>query len=94
MPWHDDLISENKITEARNILQHDDAMIREENLPYGMTSGNNNHNRISLQMLDACYRAGDNKLAAKIASSVKNDLLQQRRYYQSLDADKQARYAI
>ena len=86
----DDLLNENKITEARTVLQHDDAMIREENFPYGMTSGNNTHNRISLQMLDACYRSGDNKLAAKIASSVQKDLLQQKRYYQSLDADKQA----
>ena len=40
-------------------------------------------------MLDACYRAGANTLAAKIAPAVQKDLLQQKRYYQSLDADKQ-----
>jgi hypothetical protein len=66
-----DLLNENKIAQARTVLQHDNAMIREENLPYGMTSGNNTHNRISLQMLDACYRSDENKLAAKIASAVK-----------------------
>ena len=41
-------------------------------------------------MLDACYRSGENKLAAKISASVQKDLLQQKRYYQSLDANKQA----
>ncbi|HEX5152367.1 MAG TPA: DUF2723 domain-containing protein [Parafilimonas sp.] len=85
-----DLISKNKLAEARNILQHDDKMVLEENLSYGMTSGNNNHNRISLGLLEASYRCGDTKLATKIAASVQKDLLQQRRYYQSLDEDKKA----
>jgi len=57
-------------------------------MPYGMTSGNNSHNRISLGLLEASYRSGDTKLATKIAASVQKDLLQQRRYYQSLEEDK------
>ncbi len=65
-------------------------MISEKNLPYGMTSSNNNHNRISLGMLEASYRAGDRKLAAKITASVQKDLLQQKRYYQSLDDEKKS----
>jgi hypothetical protein len=85
-----DLISGNKLTEAKNVLEHDDKMVLEENLPYGMTSGNNNHNRISLGLLEASYRCGDTKLATKIAASVQKDLLQQRRYYQSLDEDKKS----
>ena len=85
-----DLLNENKTIQARTVLQHDDAMIREENLPYGMTSGNNMHNRISLQMLDACYRSGDNKLAAKILLLYKKICCNKNVYYQSLDADKQA----
>jgi hypothetical protein len=83
-----DLIADNKISEARQLLQHDDHMIREDNLPYGMVSGNNMHNRISIGMLEACYRAGETKLAAKIETSVEKDLLQQKRYYQSLDEAK------
>jgi hypothetical protein len=63
-------------------------MILETNMPYGMTSTNNNHNRISLGMLEASYRCGDTKLATKIAASLQKDLLQQRRYYQSLDDEK------
>jgi hypothetical protein len=85
-----DLITKNNLAEARNVLEHDDKMILEENMPYGMTSTNNNHNRISLGFLEACYRCGDTKLAAKVTASVQKDLLQQRRYYQSLDDDKKA----
>jgi hypothetical protein len=83
-----DLIGKNKLAEARNVLEHDDKMVLEENLPYGMTSGNNSHNRISLGLLEASYRSGDTKLATKIAASVQKDLLQQRRYYQSLEEDR------
>lgn len=85
-----DLISENKLTEARNVLKHDDKMIKEENLPYGMTSGNNMHNRISIGMMEAAYRVNDRQLADKIAASVEKDILQQRRYYQSLNTQQQA----
>ncbi len=85
-----DLIAKNNLAEARNVLEHDDKMILEKNMPYGMTSTNNNHNRISLGFLEACYRCGDTKLAAKVTASVQKDLVQQRRYYQSLDDDKKA----
>lgn len=85
-----DLINENKLTEAKQVLQHDDKMILEENLPYGMTSGNNMHNRISLGMMEAAYRVGDTKLATKIATAVEKDLLQQRRYYQNLNEQQRA----
>ena len=65
-------------------------MIKEENLPYGMTSGNNMHNRISIGMMEAAYRVNDRQLADKIAASVEKDILQQRRYYQSLNTQQQA----
>ena len=85
-----DLIFKNRIDDARNILEHDDKMILQENLPYGMTSRNNNHNKISLGFLEACYRTDDKALAAKVSASVKKDLLQQQEYYASLDENKQA----
>jgi hypothetical protein len=85
-----DLIDNHQLDKAKNILQQDDRMIREGNLPYGMTSGNNNHNRISLGMMEAAYRVGDIQLANKIDASVEKDLLQQRRYYKSLNAQQQA----
>ena len=85
-----DLISKNRLSEADAILQHDDRMIRSENLPYGMTSANNIHDRLSLAFLDACYRVSDKLLAAKVLASLKKDLVQQQRYYASLDEERQA----
>ena len=40
--------------------------------------------RASLWFLEDCYEAGDNALALKVATSLKKDLQQQMRYYNSL----------
>ena len=85
-----DLIFKNRIDEARKILEHDDKMILQENLPYGMTSRNNDHDKVSLGFLEACYRVDDKTLASKVSASVKKDLLQQQKYYASLDEEQQA----
>ena len=79
------LIQEGRKDSARNLLEHFDQNVLESNFPYGMTSSHNNdHNHISLSFLLACYQAGDQKLAAKVAASLKKDLEQQLRYYNSL----------
>ena len=83
-----DLIAKNKKDSARNVLNRDDKMILQQNLSYGMTSRNNDHNKISLGFLEACYRAEDQQLAAKVLASVKRDLQQQARYYDALSGDK------
>ena len=71
--------------DARRILQRFDEKVNTENIPYGMTSNRGNmHNIFSLQFLEACYEAGDLPLAGKVAASLKKDLQQQMRYYQSL----------
>jgi hypothetical protein len=85
-----DLISRNRLAEADQVLRHDDSRIKMENLPYGMTSANNMHDRVSLAFLQACYPVSDKALAAKVTTSLKSDLLQQQRYYESLDEDRQA----
>src|SRR6266496_2870605 len=85
-----DLIFKTRKEDAKKVLEHDDKMISEENLPYGMTSRNNDHNKISLGFLEACYRSDDKQLAAKVLVSVKKDLQQQQKYYASLDEDNQA----
>jgi len=82
------LLDTNHLEEARKVLQKTDKMILQENLPYGMVSKNNDHNRISLLFLQACYRANEKDLAKKVYDSVKTDLEQQLRYYNSLDEDK------
>ncbi len=69
---------------ARNVLNRADKMILQENFAYGMVSRYNQHNRTSLLFLDACYRAEAKDLAAKVEASVKKDLQQQIKYYNSL----------
>jgi hypothetical protein len=79
------LIDAGKKDSARNLLEHFDKNVYEPNFPYGMTSNRGNQqNRISMSFLLACYEAGDQDLARKVAASVKKDLVQQMRYYNSL----------
>ncbi|MEP6846335.1 MAG: hypothetical protein ABI861_10045, partial [Panacibacter sp.] len=79
-----DLIFKDRKEDARKVLEKSDKMILEQNFAYGEASRNNDHNRLSLAFLDACYRADDQKLAAKVLASLKKDLQQQMRYYDAL----------
>jgi hypothetical protein len=79
------LIDAGKKDSARKLLEHFDQHVLESNFPYGMTSNRGNqHNKISMSFLVAAYQSGDLKLAAKVAASIKKDLEQQMRYYNSL----------
>lgn len=78
------LAIQNKNTEAIKVLQQSDKMMLQENFAYGYTSRSNAHNRVSLSFLQACYKAGEKELAAKVFSSLKKDIEQQKRYYESL----------
>jgi len=84
-----ELIIKNRKDDARKVLERDDKMVLQENLPFGMTSRNNDHDKVSLGFLEACYRTDDWALAGKVLISVKKDLQQQLKYYASLDGDKQ-----
>ena len=83
-----DMAEKNKKPEAKKMLNKVDKMMLEENFPYGMVSRNQQHDYISILMLQAAYAAGDTVLAAKITKSVKKDLEQQISYYASLDDNK------
>ena len=79
------LIEDGKKDSARNLLEHFDQNVYEPNFPYGMTSNRGNqHDRISMSFLLACYQSGDMTLARKVSASLKKDLSQQMRYYNSL----------
>ena len=84
------LADQGRKEEAKKLLNKCDNMMLDENFPYGMVSRGQQHNKFSLQMLIAAYKAGDSTLAAKIAKSVKKDLEQQVTYFNSLDENKQA----
>jgi hypothetical protein len=69
---------------ARRILEQYDRHVLPSNMPYGMTSNvGNMHDYFSFEFLQACYAADDTSLAKKVAASLKKDLQQQMRYYQS-----------
>ena len=69
---------------ARRILEHYDKNVLESNMPYGMTSNQGNlHDYFSFDFLQACYMSGDSTLARKVSASLKKDLTQQMRYYNS-----------
>ena len=79
------LVEEGKKDAAQKLLEHFDQNVLESNFPYGMTSNRSNqHNRISMSFLLACYQSGDMRLAQKVSASLKKDLTQQMRYYSSL----------
>ncbi|MEO7306352.1 MAG: DUF2723 domain-containing protein [Ferruginibacter sp.] len=83
-----DMAEKGKKEEAKKMLNKVDKMMLEENFPYGMVSRDQQHNYISLLMLQATYLAGDTVLAGKITKSLKKDLEQQQAYYAALDDDK------
>jgi hypothetical protein len=83
------LADNNKKEEAKKMLEKVDKGMLEENFPYGMVSRFQQHNYISLQFLEACYKAGDTALAQKVSRSVKKDLEQQMNYYANLSENKQ-----
>jgi hypothetical protein len=79
------LLNAGRKEEARKVLQHYDASVSETNFPYGMTTNlGNTDDATSLWFLEDCYAAGDDALALKVATSLKKDLQQQMRYYNSL----------
>lgn len=83
-----DLVGKGRKEDARKVLEKVDKMLDQSNFAYGMTSRGNLHNRNSLLFLEACYMAEDTTLIKKVAASVKTDLQQQIRYYNTLDGVK------
>ena len=83
-----DLSSKGRKEEARAALDKVDKMMLQENMPYGMISRGNMHNRFSISFLEACYRSDHKSLAGKVLNAVKKDLQQQIKFYNSLSESK------
>ena len=66
---------------ARELLQIADKNLLEENIPYAMVSRQNQHNTISVQFVEAAYKAGDKKLAVKVSAAIMKDVNEQLAYY-------------
>ncbi|HTR31387.1 MAG TPA: DUF2723 domain-containing protein [Puia sp.] len=79
------LADAGKKDSARKVLEHYDQNVLQSNFPYGMTSNQSNlHDYFSFRFLEACYKSEDWALVQKVEASVRKDLEQQMRYYQSL----------
>ncbi|MFN5423042.1 MAG: DUF2723 domain-containing protein [bacterium] len=75
------LAIEGQKEKAVELLNMADKNMLEENFPYGLVSRQNQHNTVSMQFLEAAYRAGDKKLAAKVSAALTKDLQEQMAYY-------------
>lgn len=75
------LAMEGQTEKAKELLNIADKNLLVENFPYGLVSRQNQHNTISIQFLEAAYKAGDKKLAAKVSASLSKDLNEQLAYY-------------
>ena len=83
------LADNGKKEQAKKLLEKCDKGMLDENFSYGMVSRYQQHNYVSMQFLEACYKAGDTTLAAKVAKNIKKDLEQQQAYFLHLSDDKQ-----
>lgn len=70
--------------EARELLEKSDKGMDQGNMPYAMVSRSNQHNIVSISMMEAAYKAESNELAGRILDAVKKDLTQQLSYYAAL----------
>ncbi len=86
------LAENGKLDEAKKMLEKCDNGMLQENMAYGMVSRYQQHDYISFQFLEACYRAGDTALAEKVSRSLKKDLEQQVTYYNSLNENRLSQF--
>jgi hypothetical protein len=82
-----DLSMKGRKADAVKVLNKADAMMLRNNVPYSMVSRGNEHNRTSLYLLEACYRADNKPMAAKISKEMKTGLQQEIRYYTNLSGN-------
>ena len=82
------LASINKKEDARKVLDKIDKMMLQENVPYGLVSRGNMHNRTTLMLLDASYRAEDKILTEKITNTLRKEIKQEMNFYNSLDGNR------
>jgi hypothetical protein len=85
-----DLCAQGRKQDAQKVLGKADAMIPQKNMPYGMPSRGNSQDRSSLLFLEACYRAGQLNLAAKVSQAIKTDAVEEVRYYNTLAGNRAA----
>jgi hypothetical protein len=74
------LADAGKIEEAGKLLDQIDQGMKDANVPYAMTSRDNQHNQTGLLLLEAAYKAKKMALAERIGKALRTDLEQQKAY--------------
>jgi len=75
------LATQGRKDEAKQLLAKVDSGMPERTVPYGIVSRGNQHDMVSTQMVEASYKSGDQALASKIAARVRKDIDEQLNYY-------------
>lgn len=79
---------------AQKLLQRVDQMMDSTNMPYGLASRYALHNQTSLMLMEAAYRAGEEKLAKKIGAAVRKDLTEQMAYFAAIGDQRAERMTL
>ena len=78
------LADAGKKEEGSRLLDKIEKGINPINMPYAMTSRYNSHNQTAMIYLEACYKTGRKDLAEKVKQAIRNDLNDQKKYYEYL----------
>ena len=82
------LADAGKKEEALRLLDKIEKGIDVSNMPYAMVSRYNSHNQTALVYLEACYKAGKLDLAEKVKQAIRNDLNDQKKYYEYIRTER------
>jgi hypothetical protein len=80
--------------EALKLLEKAEKLVNKDDLPYAMTSRDNGHNIQNMSYLEACYKAGNTKLAKEISAALRKDMQQQKAYFDYLRTEKEEMFGL
>lgn len=80
----DNLADNGKKEKARELLDKVDKGMDKTNMPDALVSRSNQHNIVSISLMEAAYKADHKELGDRLVKNVKKDLEEQMAYYASL----------
>lgn len=80
----DNLADNGKKEQARELLDKVDKGMDKSNMPDALVSRSNQHNIVSISLMEAAFKAEHTEMAERLLKNVKKDLDEQMIYYASL----------
>src|SRR5258706_13907346 len=89
-----DIADRGDTATAKKLLRRCDSLINNKDVPYGMIfSGHGGyHNVYGTIFLEACYKAGDFELAAKVKADLEKEMKQEQEYYNYIKTERESSY--